>query len=450
MLNLALFGRALFERLHTLKSGSPKLTYWKELEKTQFMSQSELEAIQWMRLKEMWAFLWRQNSFHRKRFIDGGLAEDSLKAPDDIRKLPFLTKQEIRAAGKAMLSAGFETQNLQHFKTGGSTGKALDIFITETCSEQRNACARRHDRWTGWEPGEAIGAVWGNPKLPCSFKEKLIDRLVQPYIYFDTMAVTDTSVERFALEWQKAQPTLLFGHAHSLFILAQMVQRLEIEQIRPVGIIATSMMLLPHERTLIEKVFKVPVTDRYGCEEVSLIGCECERHDGMHMNVEHLVIEFIKEDGTAAVPGEPGHIVVTDLMNRAMPFIRYRVEDIGVPLDRKCPCGRGLPLMGKVAGRVADFLVKRDGTRVAGVSLIENTLTRWPGIDQMQLVQDSVDDIRINLVPGKAYSDAIRSKLVDYFRQLFGPDTRIQIEEIEEIQPESSGKFRFAVCLVDQ
>ena len=246
-----------------------------------------------------------------------------------------------------MISDGFEKTSLLHFKTGGSTGKALDIYITEECSELRNACARRADRWTGWEPGEPIGAAWGNPKLPVTVKAKVLDKLLQPYIYLDTMAVSSDAVLEFARNWEKVQPTLLYGHAHSIFILAQYVQELGCTQIKPTGILSTSMMLLPHERQLIEQVFSCKVTDRYGCEEVSLIGCECEKHHGMHMNIEHLVIEFIKDDGTTAKAGEPGNIVVTDLMNFAMPFVRYKVEDVGVPMDTMCSCGRGLPLMGK-------------------------------------------------------------------------------------------------------
>ncbi|WP_419663480.1 putative adenylyltransferase [Desulfosarcina variabilis str. Montpellier] len=450
MINIAPIRTNIFGRMLSVRNGSPKLRYWKKLESTQFLPLIELQKIQWQRLLEMWSFLWRQNPFYRKRFIKYGLTENSLKNPEDIHKLPILTKKEVRKAADGMLSSGYKKSLLQHFKTGGSTGKALDIYITEACSELRNACAWRHDRWTGWEPGEPIGAAWGNPKLPRTVKEKLINKLIQPYIYFDTMAVTDNAVKRFAAEWKNIQPTLLFGHSHSLYILARMVRRLGIDHIRPVGIISTSMMLLPNERTFIEQVFHVPVTDRYGCEEVSLIGCECEHHDGMHMNIEHLIIEFIKEDGSIATAGEPGQIVVTDLMNKAMPFIRYKVEDIGVPLDRKCSCGRGLPLMKNVVGRVADFLVKKDGTRVAGVSLIENTLTKWPGIDQMQIIQETIDAIHIKIVPGGSYSDEVRFNLIDYFKRLFDADTHIQIEVINEIMPERSGKFRFSICKVDR
>src|SRR5262249_55172685 len=160
-------------------------------------------------------------------------------------------------------------------------------------------------------------------------------------------------------------------HSHSLFMLARYVCEQKIVDLRPVGIISTSMMLLPSERAVIETAFGCKVTDRYGCEEVGLIGCECERHRGFHLDIEHLFIEFLRPDGAEAAPGEEGAIVVTDLYNHGMPFIRYRIEDVGVPTDRLCECGRGLPLMERVTGRVADYLKRQDGSLVAGVSLVE-------------------------------------------------------------------------------
>src|SRR5260370_42203826 len=103
----------------------------------------------------------------------------------------------------------------------------------------------------------------------------------------------------------------------------------------------------------------------------------------MHLNIEHLYIEFLRPDGTAAAPEEEGGIVITDLLNRGMPFIRYRIEDVGVPSDRRCACGRGLPLMERVTGRVADYLKRRDGSMVAGVSLVGGTAAAVPGGGQL-------------------------------------------------------------------
>jgi phenylacetate-CoA ligase len=442
------FRRHFFEPLLVKKPGARRLAYWRKLERTQYLPRQELEEIQWRRLLELWEYLWNHNQFYRQRFLSANLEMNSMQSPQDIKWIPVLTKKEIRKNTDSLISAGYSKNQLQHFQTGGSTGKALDIFMTEECSELRNACARRHDRWTGWEPGEPVGAAWGNPKLPRSFKERIKHGLVQPYIYLDTMNVSEESVKRFARAWNKTRPTLLYGHAHSLFILAQEVQRIGITEIRPKGILSTSMTLLPHERSLIERTFNCTVTNRYGCEEVSLIGSECERHEGMHLNIEHLFIEFLREDGSDAQPGEQGNIVVTDLMNRAMPFVRYKVEDVGTPTDRMCSCGRGLPLMERVTGRIADFLIRKDGSKVAGISLIENTLTKIDGIDQMQIIQEDLNHIRLRVVPNENFSHERRKQLESCFQALFAGDIRTQIEIINSIEPESSGKYRFSICKV--
>jgi phenylacetate-CoA ligase len=438
--------RTSIEPMYYACTGSQRLTYWKSLERTQYWDEGALRELQWRRLKDLLHFVYENNAFYRARIKAVDLHPDDIRAPEDIRKLPILTKSEIQTHTPSMISNGYKSENLLSFKTGGSTGKSLQLFITEECSELRNACARRHDRWTGWEPGETIGALWGNPKLPTSLKEKLVDRLVQPTIYLDTMEFSEASVRCFAAAWHASKPTLLFGHAHSIYLLAVQVKNLGIDGIRPKGILSTSMMLLPHERRLIEEVFGLKVFDRYGCEEVSLIAAECERHEGMHLNVEHLFIEFLDSDGEEVDPGEPGRIVVSDLMNRAMPFIRYQVEDMGVPSTRRCTCGRGLPLMESVAGRVADFLLKRDGTRVAGVSLIENTLTKIPGITQMQIVQESLDSLILNIVPGEGFTSSQGAALQDYFSSLFGKQTSTKLNLVPGIKPEQSGKYRFSIC----
>jgi phenylacetate-CoA ligase len=272
--------------------------------------------------------------------------------------------------------------------------------------------------------------------------------MLNPFIYLNTMCINEESIRAFAREWEKVRPTLLFGHAHSIFLLAQYLRDLKITHLVPKGVLSTSMMLLPHERKVIEEVFGVKVTDRYGCEEVSLIGSECEMHNGMHLNIEHLFIEFIKEDGSAAEPGESGRIVITDLFNRAMPFIRYQVEDVGVPSDRKCGCGRGLPLMEQVTGRVADFLVRADGTRVAGISLIENTLTKIAGIDQMQIIQESLAQMTLRVVPGRDYTVTTEHELTEYFGALFGESVKVDVDKVRLIPPERSGKYRFSICRI--
>jgi len=441
--------RNIFEPLHAAYSGSPLVAHWKLLEYSQFLSESDLKIIQSGKLKDLIEYVWKHNEFYRERFTKSGLSQVAEFSLDDFLKIPVLSKEDIRYNTHAMISQGFDLQKLLNFKTGGSTGRSLDIHITEECSEFRNACARRHDRWSGWEVGEPIAAVWGNPDYPSTLRAKLKEWLLSPLIYLDTMDVSRASVLAFAQEWKRVKPTLLFGHAHSIFILAQFVEEIGLDTIQPRAIISSSMMLMHHERQLIERVFGVPVTDRYGCEEVSLIASECEMHDGMHLNIDHLFIEFLDDNDIPVKPGDPGKIVVTDLMNRAMPLIRYRIEDIGVPTERKCACGRGLPLMESISGRTADFLIKKGGSRVAGISMIENTLTKYPGLDQMQIVQNDFEDFTIRIVPGKGYCDDVLSSLSDSMKKVFGDEIVIRYETIPAIPPEKSGKYRFSICRIE-
>jgi phenylacetate-coenzyme A ligase PaaK-like adenylate-forming protein len=225
------------------------------------------------------------------------------------------------------------------------------------------------------------------------------------------------------------------------------VEQIKVGGIEPRAIIASSMMLLPHERVVIERVFGTKVTDIYGCEEVGLIAGECERHEGLHLNIEQLVVEVLREDGTPAAAGEPGYVVVTDLLNRAMPFIRYRMEDMAVLATERCSCGRAFPMLKQLVGRTADFLRRRDGSRVAGISLIENSLTRIPGLEQMQIVQPALLTIELRVVPAATFTSERRRELVDYFRETF-PGADVQLLEVSSIPAEPNGKYRFSICRV--
>lgn len=437
-----------FYPLWDWKDKSARLSHWRELEKQQWWSRSTIETLQWQRLCALVAHAGDHSPYYRDLFDQCGFNSGNIASDEVFRQIPITTKADIRNNTDSFISDTHAKESLVTAKTGGSTGVSLNLYFDERCQERRNAAQLLADRWAGWDMGMKKAAVWGNPPVPVSIKQKLRHHLLDRTIYLDTMDLNNESMSAFIDLWRAEKPGAVFGHAHSIYIFAKHLLEEGIKDLRPKAIVATSMMLLDHERKIIESAFECAVTNRYGCEEVGLIACECESHNGMHLNLLHVYVEFLDENNQPVKPGEPGKIVITDLNNFAMPLIRYRVEDVGVPSKRDCACGRGLPLMERLEGRVADFLVKPGGGRVAGISLVERTLTKVPGVEQMQLVQESLDRIEINRVKGYDYDETTDDMLIREFREVFDVGVELIINDVDRIAQETSGKYRFSICRV--
>lgn len=445
---LTWLSKNLFYPLWDIKDKSSILKTLREVERTQWMPEEELKIRQWKSLKHILQYAYENCPYYKNVFDANKINPADIASPEDFLKVPILSKKQIQDNTDTLISNLYNKDSLIWAKTGGSTGKSLKIYFDTQCQEMRIGAAFRSDRWAGWEMGMKKAAIWGNPPVADTIKKKIRNALLDRLIYLDTMNLNEKSMSDFVELYRSYKPSMIFGHSHSIFIFAKFIQEKNITDIKPKGIISTSMMLLPQEREVIEKLFDCKVTNRYGCEEVGLIACECEKHNGMHLNIDHLYIEFIKEDETPAKAGEEGAIVVTDLINHGMPLIRYKIEDVGIPANKKCSCGRGLPLMEKVAGRVADFLIRKDGSLVAGVSLVERTLTAIKGIEQMQIVQETINNIILNIVKGSGYNIESEKLLMKEFEDVFGKDIKITLKYIDNIPQERSGKYRFSICKV--
>ena len=439
--------RHVFHPLWELKDRRHCLRDLRELEHSQWLPEEVLLARQRERLGLILRYAAVHSPYYEQLFAQCGFDPANFETAD-FQALPLLTKPIIRSRTDDLLSQEFQRSALLEHRTGGSTGVALAVYFDPEWINPRTADTMRSNQWAGCYHGMKVASLWGNPPLPRTLKQHIRALLIDRFIYLDTLDFNDRSVGEFIRRWRREKPEILFGHSHSLYMLARYVIDHGIQDLRPRGIISTSMMLLAHERAVIETAFGSKVFDRYGSEEVALIASECEQHQGLHLNIEYLYIEFLREDGTPAAPGEEGAIVITDLLNRGMPLIRYEIGDVGVLSDRRCPCGRGLPLMERVTGRVADYLKRRDGSMVAGVSLVERTLTAIQGLEQMQVVQPSADEIVLNVVRAADFSPATEQALHAEFRSVFGPGIDVHVNYVERIPQERSGKYRFSICRI--
>lgn len=179
-----------------------------------------------------------------------------------------------------------------------------------------------------------------------------------------------------------------------------------------------------------------------------MIASECEAHKGLHLMAEGLYLEIVRE-GRAARQGEEGEILVTDLLNFAMPLIRYRIGDVGVWEAGDCLCGRKLPRLKRVAGRATDFLVGHDGRLVSGPFLTLAAVGKRPSISQLQIRQSRVGQVQFRIVRGPRFQDPDDLQFLEQTaRAYLGEATEVEWEFVEELTSEASGKFLFCVSQV--
>ncbi len=419
----------------------------RELKRFELKHADEIKEIQFQKLKKIIGHAWGNTEYYRQKWQATDFHPGDLKSIEDLAKLPILTKDEIRANKSRMVAGNISKEKLLPKKTSGSTGVSLEFFVDDESLQWKRGCTLYFDQWSCWQLGEKIAAIWGNPTHQTSWKAVVRNALLERYDFLDTLKMDEREMLGFYRRQIRRKPALLFGHAHSLYLFANFLKQKKLEPFRPKGIISTCMVLHDFERKRIEETFGCKVFNRYGCEEVSLIACECEAHEGLHLNPNTLIVEFIR-DGRPAKPGEPGAIVVTDLSNYGMPFIRYKVGDVGIPSDRKCSCGRPLPLMERVEGRVADYVVTPEGNLISGISLTENFALKLPEIKQLQIIQEKTDFLIFKLVKGEGFTVESENKIRTLARERFGPRMHFVCEYVDVIPQEANGKYRFCISKV--
>jgi phenylacetate-CoA ligase len=443
------FVRSIVAPLWAHRERSPYLRHLRYLEYSPRRPLEVVRANQWRRLRKLLHHAADHVPYYRHRLREAGIDVQDIRTWDDFAAIPLLTKDDIRAHRSRMVADNIPPDSLHTKKTSGSTGVSLELVVDDESMQWKRACTVRHDQWTGWRLGERVGAVWGNPEYKKSWRGYVRNALLERFTYLDTLKMDEVAMATFYYQIRRRKPTLLYGHAHSLYLFARYLKKTGKDDIRPKGIISTAMMLHDFERRLIEEVFAAPVTNRYGCEEVSLIACECRAHNGLHLNLDTVVVEFIR-DGRPAAPGEAGAIVVTDLTNRAMPFIRYKVGDVGVPSGRTCYCGCTYPLMESVEGRIADYVLTPEGEFISGISLTENFAMHLSGVKQMQIVQERLDHLVLRLVQGDDFTDGVLTRIAELVSQRFGTRMGHAVEFVEAIEQESSGKYRFCISRLQE
>lgn len=356
--------------------------------------------------------------------------------------VPLLEKSLIRDHPGVLASQGGQ-RFVEHKTTSGSTGHPVTVAKDRDALARERAATWRAYGWAGLAVAAPQALLWGVPhtargRLRARVIDILANRRRLPFFGID-----EASLQRHLEEVQRFRPHFLYGYvsavAEFVRFLTDRGERLP-DSLR--CIITTSELLDPATRALIEEGTGLRVFNEYGCGEVGSIAHECEA-GALHIMSDNLVLECLPGDGV--LPEGLGELVVTDLYNRAMPLLRYRLGDLGQISHRECACGRPYPILERIVGRAYDTIVTRSGKSYhpeAILYVFEDLRRMQTALPRYQAIQYRAGELEIRFETPEPLSEHLKAFTTQAFRRSFGDDLSVEVYTTREIQREPSGKLR--------
>ena len=436
--------------VHNWRQG-PRTRALQRLWASQWWSLDRLQAEQWRSLQQLLLHAYQHVPFYRKMFRGLGAEPQDVRTPDDFRRLPLLTKELIQThPNELRAEGGFNPAGVYLNHTGGSTGAPLSFWQDAQYRSWGMAELDRDFRLCGYRPGQRQAFLWGSD-VDSRFHQTSRGRIhdfLHNLQWIDTFDVDVGKLRRALQQLVVFDPHLLVGYVSSLALMARLVHAEGLVAPRPRAIQTSAEALTQSTREIIEGAFGAKCFDRYGCREVGNIAHECDAHRGLHLLLENNYTEFVTDDHRTADPGTTGQIVVTNLHNHVMPLIRYATGDVGTPSSRPCACGRGLPLMESVKGRISDTIVSPSGKLLHG-EFFTHLFYGLDGVRQFQVEQMTTVDLVIRIVTESPESfESTERQVADLISRHGDPAFRIVFQRVTQIPPRKSGKYCFTLSHV--
>lgn len=438
----------------TKREGLPHLKrYLKRLEESQYWSLNKILDYQLEKIKKLLVHAYNNTAFYRKRFDDAGFNPFNFRDLDEIRKIPPLTKSDLQTYLAALVARTFTQNEIHKDATGGSTGSHTAFYRDNASLEFKKAIEYRCNKWAGWDIGEKIAYYW--PALQDFAKKRTRKTRIRNVTSSRALMLYSGRLDEPTLEEHYRQlvrfrPSLMRAFPNPLAIFAKYIKESNKEKIYIPTIISVGEPLLETQRELFSNVFGTKVLNCYVSRECGNMACECgERNNHLHVNAEMVHIEFADNPNKEIFA--PRTLLVTDLVNYGMPFIRYQIEDLGVSLEGECECDRKLPLMRMDAGRISDFLISPyDKSRVSGCSFLHHMIAEGPEVGQVQVLQDRIDHITLRILKSKNFSEDKLSHFDKVINSIFKGLMHYDVEYVDKISREKSGKYLFTKCLLSE
>jgi phenylacetate-CoA ligase len=405
------------------------------------MSKERLTKLQSAKLHNTVRYAYREVPFYNKLYTQAGVEVNCVLKSGDITKLPLITKREFRMTPLQERTArNTDLNSCSLGSTSGSTGEPLTVLEDPYSAAYREGLMLRLLWAYGVRPGDRIarGRYVSRGRVQGRLAERhgLWGRLRKRYVRQRWF----TDFEQQYRFLRESQANVLIAFSSYCKALARHCENSG-RELNFKLIITGGDLLDGSTRKLISERFHANVYDHYGIEEVGgSIAWECPTHYGYHINAESLILEFVR-DGQPVRDGA-GELHVTCFHRRATPIIRYFTGDRARRVEEDCPCGRGLPLMREVEGRVLDYITTNEGAHVSPHQVL-NTLTGVDGVEQFKVTQREDHSVEIRVVTTKSQTERTLQDVEERCKTLFGTGTPVDVVRVESMESMGVGvKFR--------
>jgi phenylacetate-CoA ligase len=441
-------GRAVF-RAVDLAMGADIAGKLNALLSSERFPAERLRALQLTRLRALLRHAGERVPFYRESFRRHGLDPAALRDLEDLAQLPVLGKSDVLAAGDALLDPSPD-ERFTWDVTSGSTGSPLRFRRSLPAGAWHRAFGLRGLARFGVRPGDAQARVWGVPIRDDDRRRELRKDWVLNRRRYSSFDLDPLALDAKIAGMANQRPRYVYGYPSAIHEIARRVLERGREVLggwRPSVVVTTAEFLFDDQRRDIASAFEGPVANEYGASELTVLAFTCPE-GGLHLSDEGLVTEF--EPTELTIDGKPAfRFVFTDLVNRSMPLIRYRIGDLGRPVEGPCPCGRGLRRIEILGGREVDVLITPDGRRIHGsiFSYLGKSILIAGGVRRFRAVQTARNRLEIQIEKGGTFEPDCLKAMETEVRARAGDGLEIVFVQVPELQPESSGKLRYFVGL---
>lgn len=426
-------------KAYKVRYGGDYNYFLKKFKQNRNISRRELVAINEKRYKEFILKAIDKSAYYKELY-------KGIENPEDIRniiKLPVVSKEDLRSnIDKVVIKTD---EKLGSSKTGGTTGKSLQVYTRSVNQQERFAMLDDFRSRFGYQLGKKT--AWFSGKTLLTTRDIKKNRFwktdnFRKVRYYSTFHIKDEYLKYYVEDLIKFRPEYLSGFPSTMYDIAKygMKHNYDFPANSVKAIFPTAESVTPNMRQTIETFFKTKMYDQYASSEGAPFILEC-KEGNLHLELQSGVFEVLDENNK---PTQSGRLVVTSFTTEGTPLIRYDIGD-SITLEdesRVCTCGNNNPMVKEILGRIDDYVYSPENGKI-NLGNVSNTLKDTKGILKFQAIQDTLNKIDLLvIVDKKVYSPDIEKKFIKNWRERIGEKMKLEVRYVDDIPNEASGKFR--------